>query len=211
MTIKNAQRRFFLIAAVVIVVIYFGPGIVATLIRASARGSESGIAKPSPVRLAPVPPAVPPPTAQPSPAPLGLDPTQYVGVWVGSALMPDAAQETCKIRLELARNATDPQKLTGYESKSCVPTPILQGGRITKESIPQLIRDTRPIEAVLTGSVQDGEIVFQVDKTIGTPPPGSCGALKSFTLTPFGREGVTAQWQEGQCQAYEMNLTKARG
>jgi hypothetical protein len=211
MTIKNAQRRFFLIAAVVIVVIYFGPGIVATLIRASARGSEGGMAKPSPSHPLPVAPAVLPQTAPPSPASSGLDPAQYLGVWIGSALMPDAAQETCKIRLELARNATDPQKLTGYESKSCVPTPILQGGRVTRESIPDLIRQTRPIEAVLTGSVQDGEIVFQVDKTIGTPPPGSCGALKSFSLTPFGREGVTAQWQEGQCQAYEMNLTKARG
>jgi hypothetical protein len=104
--------------------------------------------------------------------------------------MPDAAQETCKIRLELARNATDPQKLTGYESKSCVPTPILQGGRVTRESIPQLIRDTRPIEAVLTGSVQNGDIVFQVDKTIGTPPTGSCGALQIVFTDAVRKRGT---------------------
>ena len=209
MKLTDKQKKWAWIVAAVLLAIHFGPRYLTMIMPAH----EHAAAKPSPSHPAPAPsaPAVLPQTAPPSPAPLGLDPAQYLGVWVGSALMPDEAQETCKIRLELDRNATDPKKLTGYESKSCVPTPLLQGGRVTKESIPQLIRDTRPIEAVLTGSVQDGDIVFQVDKTIGTPPPGSCGALKSFSLTPFGREGVTAQWQEGQCQAYEMNLTKARG
>jgi hypothetical protein len=207
MKLTDTQKKWAWIAAAVLVAVHFGPRYLTMILPAH----EQVVAKPSPLRPAPIAPAVPP---QPAPAPTtvsGLDPTQYLGVWVGSALMPDAAQETCKIRLELARNASDPQKLTGYESKSCIPTPILQGGGVRKESIPQLIRETRPIEAVLTGSVKDGEIVFQVDKTIGTPATGSCGALRSFSLIPFGREGLTAQWQEGQCQANEMNLTKGRG
>jgi hypothetical protein len=207
MKLTDQQKKWIWIAAAVLITIHFGSRYLAMIHPVQ---EHAAVAKPSPLHYASPPPAVLPQTAPTPPSPAAIDPTQYLGVWVGSALMPDDEQETCKIRLELVRNANDSQKLTGYESKSCIPTPILQGGRVRKESIPQLIRETRPIEAVLTGSVEDGEIVFQVDKTISTSA-SRCGALRSFSLTPFGRAGVTAEWQEGSCPANEMNLTKARG
>jgi hypothetical protein len=205
MTIKNAKHRFFLIAAVVIVVIYFGPGIVATLIRASARGSQSGMAKPSPLRPAPFAPAVLPPAAPLSPE--AAAEAKYPGIWTGNALMPD--QNRCSIKLEIRLSDDSPKKLKGYESESCLPVQPLAGGRLNKGSVADIIRETAPVSAVMTGTPWQGGLTFSIDQTIGSTGP--C-PLTGFSITDFGQGQVIAQLQEGVCgPGNKMVLKKGRG
>jgi len=195
--LTDKQKKYLWIVAAVLAVIHFGPRYITGFLPARSRTAQT---RPSPIRLAPVPP---PPT-DPAPSPEAAREAQYLGVWAGHSLMPD--QTTCSISLRLVKSAEDPSKITGYESKQCMPTAALQGGRIAKESIPELIRTTAPVSAVLTGVTNKDGITFTVDKTLGEQP-GDCG-LSGFSVTGFGPGQLQAQWQEGKCDSGQMLLLK---
>lgn len=201
--LTDKQKKWIWIAAVVLVVIHFAPRIMTVL---NPAGTHAAPAKPSPVRLAPVAPA----PASPAPAPVSPEAAaegKYAGsVWAGSDLSSE--QLRCSIKLEIRLSDDSPKKLKGYESKSCIPLQPLAGGRLNKGSIADIIRETAPVSAVMTGTPSDGGLSFTVDQTIGSTGPCS---LTAFRIVDFGEGQVIAQWQEGTCAPGKMVLKKVRG
>jgi hypothetical protein len=206
--LTDKQKKIIWIVAAILIAVHFAPGFIAQLRQLrfpwQDQPAPAVLQKPSAGRVTPAPQPPPPP-----PSPEAVAATKYGGIWTGHALIAET-QDTCQIKIEIVPSDTHPGKLTGYESKSCFPTPVLKGGKIARDSIADLIRMTSPVSAVLTGTAApDGGLTFTVDKTMGTQP-GAC-ELTSFTITPFGQGQVQAQWQEGTCSSGQMQLTKAKG
>jgi hypothetical protein len=63
-----------------------------------------------------------------------------------------------------------------------------------------------PDAAILTGTVEKGEIHFKADKTIGTDI-NNC-AVTELTITPFGASAVAAEWQEGSCTGGSLMMQR---
>lgn len=205
--LTEKQKKIIWIVAAILIAVHFAPSFFAQFSHLrfpwQDQPAPAELQKPPAGRISPAPQPPPPP-----PSPEVVAATKYDGIWTGRGLMPN--QDTCQIRIEIRPSDTQPGKLSGFESKSCFPTAALQGGKVGRTSIPDWIRKTSPVSAVLTGTAApDGGLTFTVDKTMGTQP-GDC-ALTSFTITPFGQGLVQAQWQEGTCSSGQMQLTKARG
>ena len=62
-----------------------------------------------------------------------------------------------------------------------------------------------PTSAIMSGAVVNGEIVFHIDKAIGTPLDGCIWT--GFTVSPFADQ-IAAQWQAGTCQGGQMVLNR---
>ena len=197
------QKKAGWIIGAVLLTVHFAPGVIA-----AARRSFS---PPPPARPLPVRPVAvaPPPPPAPDPAAVALfqATTQFAGIWTGSAL--DADQNRCSIRLEMRPSLDKPGAFSGYESRSCFPVSVLQGGKIRKDDIPTIIRETSPVSATMTGSVINGAMVFQIDNIVGARP-GPC-QLTGYSASPFGSGQIMAEWQEGSCPGGHMLLVKARG
>jgi len=127
--------------------------------------------------------------------------------------MPD--QNRCGIRLEIRLSDDVPKKLKGYESKTCIPVQPMAGGKgVRGQNIGDLIRETSPVSAVMTGTPIGEGIKFTVDSLIGTPYDG-CN-LTGITIIDFGQGQVQAQWQsqsssKAPCPDNRMLLRKGRG
>jgi hypothetical protein len=112
MQLTEKQKKYLWIAAGVLAVIHFGPGI---LMRARNTFAHPAVlAKPSAARpaLQQAPPPAPP-------APEIAAATRYGGVWMGDTILPD--MNRCSLKLEIRLSDDVPKKLKGYVSKSCVP------------------------------------------------------------------------------------------
>ena len=205
--LTEQQKKYLWIAAGVLAFIHFFlPGIVNTVRHAFTHNAPAVVQKPSPYQIVPAPPPAPPPS------PEAIAATKYSGVWIGSDLMPD--QNRCNIRLEIRLSDDLPRKLKGYESKSCVPVQPFAGGKLSKGSIADVIRETSPVSAVMTGTPTGEGITFTVDSLIGTPYDGC--SLTGMTIIDFGQAQVQAQWQsqsspQAPCPDNRMLLKKAKG
>jgi hypothetical protein len=62
---------------------------------------------------------------------------------------------------------------------------------------------------MMKGTITDGAMAFQIEKTVGARP-GPC-QLTGYSVSPFGTGQVMAEWQEGSCPGGHMLLVKARG
>jgi hypothetical protein len=195
--LTEKQKKIAWAVGALLILIHFAPRFLSVIHPASG---HAAIAKPTAVHYAPVQPPPPPP-------PEVIAAGKYGGIWIGDALMPD--QDRCSIRVEIRLNDDLPRKLKGYESKKCIPLQPLQGGRMVKGSIADVIRETSPVSAVMTGTPTESGINFTVDEIIGTPGDGC--QLSGFTITDFGLGQVQAQWQEIKCAGGKMLLKKARG
>jgi len=194
--LTDKQKKIAWVVAAVLAIVHFGPRYVAGLLPTHAAVAKPSPVRPMPVRAAPVTPA--------APSLAEAEEAQYLGVWAGQSLMED--RSTCRISLRVVKSTDDPTKVTGYETKVCMPTAALQGGRIAKESIPQLIRAASPVSSVLSGTPGKDGLTFSVDRVVGTQP-GAC-PLTNFALVGFGPGQLQAQWQEGKCDSGQMLLIK---
>jgi hypothetical protein len=171
----------FWIAGLALAALYFGPRFI-------------------PKRPLPAPP--PPPAKSPErvqrPVPfsstLSLSPSLDAtsGVWQGFGNVPSLG--LCNLRLELRKDALNPERISGFPVLFCVPAasgPALALGR--NPVLPPMT----PEAAVLSGTASNGAIQFTVDKIIGRSINGC--AFTSFSVTPFGADQLSAEWQEGAC------------
>ena len=179
MTTQNKQRMFWF-AGLALAALYFGPRF---------------------IHKAPLPAPPPPPAKSPErvqrPVPattLGLsaplDATS--GVWQGFGNVPSLG--LCNLKLELRRNALEPEHVSGFPVLFCVPAATGPGLRLGQNPV---FAQMTPASAVLSGTAKDGAITFTVDKVIGRTIDGC--AFTSFTVTPFGADQISAEWQEGDC------------
>jgi hypothetical protein len=203
--LTDKQKKIAVIVVAVLLAIHFAPGFINNLRHAFAGPPPAVVQKPSPAQVAPPPP--------PPPSPEMVAAGKYSGIWIGNSLMPDS-QMRCNIRLEIRLSDDLPKKLKGYEQESCAPLQPFAGGKLRKGSIADILRDSAPTSAVMTGTVQEGGITFTVDQTIGTPGDGC--ALVGMTLTDFGLGQAQVQWQSHSspttpCPDNRMLLRKARG
>ncbi len=195
--LSDKQKKAGWIIAAVLLMIHFAPTFLGIV--------RQQFSPRAPVRAFPVrSPTTPHPAPVDAPAPPVT--TQFLGVWTGSALTPTL--ETCQVRLEMRPDQDKPGFFSGFETRSCVPTGLLVGGRVEKD-VASLIRDASPVSATMTGSVINGDMVFQVEKTVGAQT-GPC-QLTGYSASPFGTGQLMAQWQEGSCPGGHMLLTRARG
>ncbi|NYF52449.1 hypothetical protein [Tunturiibacter gelidoferens] len=201
--LTEKQKKIALIVGAVLLAIHFAPGFINNLRHAAP--APAVVQKQSAAHVAPAPP--PPP-----PSPEIVAAAKYGGIWAGSELMPD--QNRCSIRIEI-RLSDDTKRLKGYESKTCIPTQPFAGGKgIHGQSVADVMRETAPVSAVMTGAPVEGGIRFTVDSLIGTPYDGY--SLIGMTITDFGQGQVQAQWQsqrspQAPCPDNRMLLKKARG
>jgi hypothetical protein len=66
-------------------------------------------------------------------------------------------------------------------------------------------RQMTPASAIMTGTVENGDLVFTVDRTIGKLGDG-CSLTGTFKVSTFGLGKVVAQWQEGDCEGGQLLL-----
>jgi len=202
--LTDKQKKIAVIVVAVLLALHFAPGFITNLRHAFAGPAPAVVQKPSPAKA-------PPPPAPPSSDAIAA--AKYGGIWGGSELMPD--QNRCNIRLEIRLSDDTPKKLKGYESKSCIPVQPFAGGKgIRGQNIGDLMRETAPVSAVMTGTPVEGGIKFTVDSLIGAPYDGC--SLIGMTLIDFGQAQVQAQWQsqrspQAPCPDNRMLLRKARG
>jgi hypothetical protein len=188
------KKAAWSIAAVLIVIHYANPLI--TTVRQRISGMTPAPAasfKPTPIR--PLPPAA----ISQSAAALAADPSRYIGVWLGSELMPD--RDVCRMRLEVRRDDQKPDQFTGYLSRACGSTAPVT----TMKGISDVIRDATPINGILSGPLVNGTIQLHLDKAIGEPA-NHC-ELTDYSVTRFG-EQLAAEWKQGSCPAGQMMLSR---
>ena len=216
------QRNFFIICGAVLVA-WYGYGYIATLERQAAfrhqqeiRAQQRQQAKPKPAV-----PAAKTPASQAGAAPLSAPhsaagkavaavslqpPAPYAklaGIWRGQAAIE--GRGICGLRFELTPKT--PDTFLGYSSFKCANIAPLMAAKNRRNQKEALLNRMDPDSAILTGTLQDGAIHFQADKTIGTDINGC--SVSAFTLTPFGSNRLAAEWQAGSCQGGHMVLVKA--
>jgi len=203
MQVTDKQRKLIWAGGALIAVCYFGPSIITKVHQASAP-PEVVIAKPSPVRVAPPPPPPPDPAAVKAAA-IAAQFNKLAGDWSGAGVLP--THGLCKLSLQIRTIPDKPASYTGYSTTTCNPYIALTGKAATKTNMAQAaITSMAPTSVIMTGEVENGQIVFHVDRNIGTPPDGC--AVTGFTVSPFA-EQVAAQWQAGTCQGGQMVLNRS--
>jgi hypothetical protein len=194
------QKKAGWIIAGILVSVHFAPGIINSVRQEFHHAKAPAIVKPDARIFAPAP--------SPAPVPAPVNPqlqyVRFVGIWMGSELTPD--QYMCNIKLEVRPSDEDISKVTGFETRSCIPSLLLHA---KPKSVEEVLKAASPLSATMTGSLNDGDLTFRVDKTMGTPL-GGC-SLSSYSVSPFGEGQVMAQWQEGSCKSGQMLLHKTRG
>lgn len=211
MNTTNNKRKWWLIGAA-LVVLYFAPSAVRSFreaqayqqrmraISAQAQNAPTGMR--GPVATVPQPGAVS--VSQSSGVVPPATPSRLVGMWVNS--QAQASGELCTANLEI-RDKGEAQ-VNGYLKLLCYPTMAYFAKRhepVNTQTV--LMKELNPMAAILSGSVKDGVVAFNVDKVVGTQEDG-CG-LTAFTVTPFGSDEIAVEWQRGgACPAGEMTLTR---
>jgi hypothetical protein len=202
--LTDKEKKYAWIAAGVLAVIHFAPGILMQVRHAFA--PPALIQKPSPVRpaLQQAPPPAPP-------APEIVAATRYGGVWMGDTITSPPDLNRCSLKLEIRLSDDMPKKLKGYASKSCVPLQGLQhSGPITNGILQNMIDHSAPASVIMTGTPAETGISFTTDQSIGTEINGC--SLSALSITEFGQGQVAASWQEtkqeGTCTPGKMMLRK---
>jgi hypothetical protein len=160
--LTQKQIKTVWIVAAVLVIIHFTPRFIQTVRQQFSHA-------PVPARPAM---AIPPP--RPVPVPVnaqGLSPevqTHFLGAWEGSQYT--ANNDQCKVHLELRPSPDQPGSISGYETRSCFNIPQFMSGKAPQGGLAAAMKEYSPVATVLTGKFADGEITFNVEKTIGSSP-----------------------------------------
>ena len=132
--------------------------------------------------------------------------TNMSGIWQGQAALD--GRGVCRGRLEMHPAETSPGGYTGYFTLSCTSANPLMSAPNRHNAATAMKNNMDPAAAILSGHAENGVVNLTVEKTVGTDING-CTAT-SFTLTPFGINRLTAQWQQANdCPAEEMVMGRA--
>ncbi len=202
------QIRAAWIIAAVLVILHFTPRVMHSfLVAAAARKQASLPKKPSPA----VPYQIPAPTPPvPSPLVAGLSPQAqavFIGIFQATQFMPNG--DRCNVRLEIRPDLIIPNKLSAYDTRTCISSNLMNQGTKAAGAIDEFRKDTSPVSTVMSGSLMASALVFHVDQTIGSAPD-QC-PMTSYTVSQFGVGAVAAKWEEGACPSGQMVLVRARG
>ena len=146
--------------------------------------------------------------ASPLPAPGASNPASnsleaLAGVWQGGAVL---TQGMCGLKLELRKKPGDADHFAGYPVLGCMPIPGNPTGQAAGTEAQRMIASANPVSAVLTGTPQNGSIIFTVDKVIGETVAGC--SMTGMTATPFGSDQIAVEWQESTCPGGHMLLKR---
>ena len=207
MQLTKEQKKFAWIAAAVVAVIYVAPRVLLTVRQAVAAGRHSAAyaahEKPSPARPAntPAKAAIVP---QANPNADGAA-SRLIGHWLGEGLL---TRGFCRLSLELKHGDGLPSSYKGYSTISCGPSLPFNGKKPTAENrAASLINQMAPSSTILSGSLVNGSIEFDVDQDIGGNPDAPC-PVTHFTVTPFGDNNIAVVWKAGTCAGGNMILKR---
>jgi hypothetical protein len=201
MPLTDKQKTYVNIAIVTVMVLFVAPRIIGVYEQHKAAQKAAFAAahtKPSPaVPLKNTAPSGVPAPAAPAPIPLVITMGKYQGAGLSNT-------RQCKIDLELRPGQGD--AYTGYVTMMCFEPPHVTGGKPPKVNpLLAAMAQMTPANAVLTGTVKNGDIVFNVDKALGKFGDG-CPLTGTFTVSTFGAGQIIAQWQEGECTGGQLIL-----
>jgi len=192
------KRNILLICAAIFIGSYIARSLVIATLRmtyaqqqANRRRQQS---KPKPDSAATPDPAVAPNPEEPHLANLS-------GVWGSHGQVPGRGM--CDLRLELKQN--DPVHYSGFSRFSCLNNEVLLHPK-DANALTNILINTNPDAAILSGAVEKGSIRLHADKTIGADINGC--AVSEFTVTPFGASAVAAEWQEGSCKGGSLLMER---
>ena len=190
---NDKRKKYITIGLAALGLIYFAPRLLWVYQQHQVAGQHPS-AKPSPA--IPMQPSTSP--AAPPAIPFVIAMGRYAG---------DSFDKTrqCRINLEIRPQG---QSYLGYVTMVCFnPFPALKKGppSLATSPIMQTMRQMTPASAIMTGAVRNGDLVFTVDKSIGTLSDG-CALTGTFTVSTFGLGKVAAQWQEGTCEGGDLIL-----
>jgi hypothetical protein len=194
MPLNDKQKTYLRIGIAALVFFYIAPRIIGLYLQHQAiqrAAFAAAHAKPSPMI-----PKAPQPLIAPPPVQIAMGRYEGAGVEL---------TRQCKINLEL--RAGENGTYLGYVTMMCFEPPhIIPGKPVSRQNpIMEAARQMTPASAIMTGNVKNGDLVFTVDKSIGTLGDG-CPITGTFTVTTFGLGKVMAQWQEGTCQGGQLIL-----
>lgn len=220
-----ANRKVLWLAGIVLGVLYFAPNIMNMLHRAAfASAATAGSpAKPSPVLpspaagvAAPQPAVTTVATGAATPEETAAAMPKFVGVWDGGTNL--VKRGTCMLHIEVQASEDKGKPFTGYSSISCAPS-IMQLMSQAQErkknpagAVDDLIKATAPVSTILGGTLKNGAVTLDVQKTIGLSQVDNGCPVTSITLTPFAAD-MAAEWKEtGQdaCQGGQLIMKRTR-
>ena len=195
MQLTDKQRKFAWIGGGLVAIYFAAPWIINT-VRNVSTPTQAATAKPSPARIAP-----------PAPKPVVLNPDEAAnaqaakmrGDWLGSGVLDGGP---CRLAIQVRQDALKPGGYTAYSTTSCNPT-YMTMGQDRKQAMETLLKGSTPTSVIMSGEPQKGELVFKVDKAIGTPLDGC--QWTGLTVSPFGGQ-IAAVWQATPCKGGQMVL-----
>lgn len=189
MNMTQKQKKTLAIVGAILLVLYFGPGVILTL-RHFMITREMAARRQT---RRPVPPKIERQTRTVAPDPNGapFPLSAIAGFWQGSTFQ---ATGTCMMHLELRANPQAAGHMMGFPSVVCGNVNAAKSGN------PNLAMATfNPTTAIMDGVWDKGRlaIVFTVAKSIS---PDNC-PITAFSVTPFGSKGLNAEWQQETCHS----------
>ena len=198
--LTDKQKKYIGVAVAILLFIHlFGAKAVTFVKTTIAAHQTPAIAKPSPLRPMPPPPAATLPTLPVATVNKQLM-DYYSGIWTAH-MLPNQKGNACDFRLEMRVNPEQPDKLMGYLTKICFPAVGVQ-----HRSAATIANDIAPVSAVMIGTIDRDFIIFSIDQTDGTHL-GDC-PLTEFSTRVFGLGGLNAEWKDGTCESGSVLLTK---
>jgi len=195
MQITDKQRKFISAGAILFGLYYVAPWAINTA-RSVFSHPPPAQAKPSAAHAEP-----------PAPNPVVLDPEEAAnaqaakmsGDWLGSGVLDGGP---CRLAIQVRHDPLKPSGYTAYSTTSCNPT-YMTMGQDRKQAMETLLKGATPTSVIMSGEPHKGELVFKVDKAIGTPLDGC--QWSGLTVSPFG-EQIAAVWQATPCKGGQMVL-----
>jgi hypothetical protein len=205
MNLTAQQRKALWIAVAIIGALYIARSVMERArqqeyyqqqaIRAAQQRQAKQAAHPS----APVPTTTTPPAPPKPVVPL----SGFAGIWRGGTAIDGRGM--CNLRIEL--HEPSPGSFTGFSTLACNNfAPLMAKQDRSMRAF--ILNRTRPANAILSGTLQNGLIVLKVDTTLSTNSNG-CAAT-SFTLTPFIADRMSVQWTEATCEGGQIILGRSK-
>lgn len=204
MDTTHKNRKLWWAAGAALVFLYFAPTALQSFRQAAFDRQQMEAKARAQAGRGGAQPAAPSPnvsanaSASPSPTPL----SNLNGMWEGQQAQPN--RDLCQMGLEMRDNGAG--LLTAYPRINCVALMPYLPGPHKLDPASAAAKSMSTVSAVLTGTIKDGELAFHVDKAIGATFDGC--ALTSFTVTPFGKDEVAAEWQNGTCGRGQIMLRR---
>ena len=145
----------------------------------------------------------PDPSGPDAPAPdTSLD--RLIGVWEGFGPVPP---NMCTLRIEIRRKEGDATRFAGFPTLTCVPMTMPKP--TDPAAMQKILTRFAPMSAVLSGTAMNGSIPFDVDKALGKSADGC--PITAVTVTPFGADQISVEWQAAPCFNGNLLLKKGKG